>query len=58
MKSQSAKYLNGLLKIGEWNYKVSINVYYKISCSYLDRINNKVVALKGIKKSIWGIIHK
>ena len=58
MKSQSAKYLNGLLKIGKWNYQVSINVDYKISYSYLDRINNKVVAVKGIKKSIWGIIHK
>ena len=43
MKDQSAEYLNGLLKIGKWNYQVSINVDYKISYSYLDRIINKVL---------------
>ena len=50
MKSQSAEYLDGLLKIGKWNYQVSINVDYKISYSYLDRIINKVLAIQGIKK--------
>ena len=50
MNNQSAEYLNGLLKIGKWNYQVSINADYKISYSYLDRIINKVLAIQGIKK--------
>ena len=54
MKNQSAEYLNGLLKIGKWNYQVSINADYKISYSYLDRIINKVVAIQGIKK-VFGV---
>ena len=54
MKNQSAEYLNGLLKIGKWNYQVSINVDYKISYSYLDRMINKVLAIQGIKK-VFGV---
>ena len=54
MKNQSAEYLNGLLKIGKWNYQVSINADYKISYSYLDRIINKVLAIQGIKK-VFGV---
>ena len=54
MKNQSAEYLNGLLKIGKWNYQVSINADYKISYSYLDRIIKKVVDVQGIKK-VFGV---
>ena len=54
MKNQSAEYLNGLLKIGKWNYQVSINADYKISYSYLDRIIYKVLAIQGIKK-VFGV---
>ena len=54
MKNLSAEYLNGLLKIGKWNYQVSINADYKISYSYLDRIINKVVDVQGIKK-VFGV---
>ncbi len=54
MKNQSAEYLNGLLKIGKWNYQVSINVDYKISYSYLDRIINKVLAIQEFKK-VFGV---
>lgn len=54
MNNQSAEYLNGLLKIGKWNYQVSINADYKISYSYLDRIINKVLAIQGIKK-VFGV---
>ena len=50
MKNQSAEYLNGLLKIGKWNYQVSINADYKVSYSFLDRVINKIVDVKGIKK--------
>ena len=48
MINQSTEYLNGLPKIGKWNYQVSINADYKISYSYLDRIINKVVDVQGI----------
>ena len=54
MKNQSAEYLNGLLKIGKWNYQVSINADCKISYSYLDRIIYKVVAIQGVKK-VFGV---
>ena len=54
MINQSTEYLNGLLKIGKWNYQVSINADYKISYSYLDRVINKVVAVQGIKK-VFGV---
>ena len=50
MINQSTEYLNGLLKIGKWNYQVSISTDYKISYSYLDRVINKIVDVKGIKK--------
>ena len=33
MINQSTEYLNGLLKIGKWNYQVSISTDYKISYS-------------------------
>ena len=54
MKNQSAEYLNGLLKIGKWNYQVSINADYKVSYSFLDRVINKIVDVKGIKK-VFGV---
>ena len=54
MKNQSAEYLNGLLKIGKWNYQLSISTDYKISYSYLDRVINKIVDVKGIKK-VFGV---
>ena len=47
MKNQSAEYLNGLLKIGKWNYQVSINVDYKISYSYLELIKI-LIRFKGL----------
>ena len=54
MINQSTEYLNGLLKIGKWNYQVSISTDYKISYSYLDRVINKIVDVKGIKK-VFGV---
>jgi hypothetical protein len=54
MINQSTEYLNGLLKIGKWNYQVSISIDYKISYSYLDRVINKIVDVKGIKK-VFGV---
>ena len=54
MINQSTEYLNGLLKIGKWNYQVSISTDYKISYSYLDRVINKIVDIKGIKK-VFGV---
>ena len=54
MKNQSAEYLNVLLKIGKWNYQVSINADYKVSYSFLDRVINKIVDVKGIKK-VFGV---
>ena len=54
MINQSIEYLNGLLKIGKWNYQVSISTDYKISYSYLDRVINKIVDVKGIKK-VFGV---
>ena len=54
MINQSTEYLNGLLKIGKWNYQVSISTDYKISSSYLDRVINKIVDVKGIKK-VFGV---
>lgn len=53
MINQSTEYLNGLPKIGKWNYQVSISVDYKISYSYLDRIINKVVDVQGINTTRW-----
>ena len=54
MINQSTEYLNGLLKIGKWNYQLSISTDYKISYSYLDRVINKIVDIKGIKK-VFGV---
>ena len=54
MINQSTEYLNGLLKIGKWNYQVSISTDYKISYSYLDRVINKIVDVKGVKK-VFGV---
>tara|TARA_B110000977_G_scaffold165975_1_gene213582 strand:+ start:483 stop:854 length:372 start_codon:yes stop_codon:yes gene_type:complete len=54
MINQSTEYLNGLLKISKWNYQVSISTDYKISYSYLDRVINKIVDVKGIKK-VFGV---
>ena len=54
MINQSTEYLNGLLKIGKWNYQLSISTDYKISYSYLDRVINKIVDVKGIKK-VFGV---
>ena len=54
MINQSTEYLNGLLKIGKWNYQVSISTDYKISYSYLNRVINKIVDVKGIKK-VFGV---
>ena len=54
MINQSTEYLNGLLKIGKWNYQVAISTDYKISYSYLDRVINKIVDVKGIKK-VFGV---
>ena len=54
MINQSIEYLNGLLKIGKWNYQLSISTDYKISYSYLDRVINKIVDVKGIKK-VFGV---
>ena len=54
MINQSIEYLNGLLKIGKWNYQLSISTDYKISYSYLDRVINKIVDIKGIKK-VFGV---
>ena len=54
MINQSTEYLNGLLKIGKWNYQLSISTDYKISYSYLDRVINKIVDVKGVKK-VFGV---
>ncbi|CAI8273367.1 MAG: Uncharacterised protein [Cryomorphaceae bacterium] len=54
MINQSTEYLNGLLKIGKWNYQLSFSTDYKISYSYLDRVINKIVDVKGIKK-VFGV---